>query len=155
MCFRPPGPGQMRGGGALTNARPPVGAPTSSRRSVGFLVFVGRMNHHTAKNVLWQICASVAEEHQAKSKHTSAKTPGQSLLKGGDQFSFKSASLWISSRLPNYASSFSAANAAAAIGGTRSASPRSTAAMPSSRRRWATEMEQGVYLQSGSVSVRN
>ncbi|KAI4831573.1 hypothetical protein KUCAC02_001109 [Chaenocephalus aceratus] len=26
------GPGQMRGGGALINARPPVGAPTSSRR---------------------------------------------------------------------------------------------------------------------------
>lgn len=38
VCFRPPGPGQMRGGGALTNARPPAGAPTSSRRSVSLLI---------------------------------------------------------------------------------------------------------------------
>lgn len=65
---RPPGPGQMRGGEALTNARPPVGAPTSSKR------------------------------------------------------------------LPNYVSSFSAANAAAAIGEIRIGSPRSMAATPSSSR---------------------
>lgn len=38
VCVRLPGPGQMRGGGAHTNARPPVGAPTSSRRSLSYLI---------------------------------------------------------------------------------------------------------------------
>lgn len=40
-------------------------------------------------------------------------------------------------RLQNCVSSFSAANAAAATGGIRTASPHSTAAMPSSSRRWS------------------
>lgn len=43
------------------------------------------------------------------------------------------------SRLPNCVSSFSAANAAAAIGGIKTASPRSMAATPSSSRRWSIE----------------
>lgn len=46
VCVRPPGPGQMRGGGALTNARPPVGAPTSLRRSVSRLIFRAKINNH-------------------------------------------------------------------------------------------------------------
>ena len=41
----------MRGGGALTNARPPVGAPTSLRRSVSCLIFGAQINNHLQRYI--------------------------------------------------------------------------------------------------------
>ena len=96
VCVRPPGPGQMRGGEALTNARLPAGAPTSSRRSASAHCF-----------------GFFLPPSGTSSSRLLVKLP----------------------RLQNCVSSFSAANAAAATGGIRTASPHSMAAMPSSSRR--------------------
>lgn len=60
VCFRPPGPGQMRGGGALTNAQPPAGAPTSSRRSVSLQI----INHTCMHHVSCKCCCFFASVEQ-------------------------------------------------------------------------------------------
>lgn len=115
VCVRLPGPGQMRGGGAHTNARPPVGAPTSSRRSLSYLI-TGPNKQQITIRVL--------------------SIPNPLFLSMPPLTLMSVCALF---RSPNCVSSYSAANAAAAIGGTKSARPLSMAATPLSNRRWLIE----------------